>query len=54
MANINFVCKISRENIGIFKDNSLDPWVHNKGIQKIRESIRVTKEDKELVKTLKK
>ena len=36
------------------KDNSLDKWTQNKAIQKIRESFRVSEEDKELVKSLKK
>ena len=33
--------------------NSLDDWTQNKSIQKIRESFRVTKEDKEYLKKLK-
>ena len=53
LISILFV-KFPERTLEFLKDNSLDPWVHNKGIQKIRESIRVTKEDKELVKTLKK
>lgn len=53
LISILFV-KFPEITLEFLKDNSLDPWVHNKGIQKIRESIRVTKEDKELVKTLKK
>ena len=31
----------------------LDPWVHNKTIQKARESFRITPEQKEYLKTLK-
>ena len=53
LISILFV-KFPERTLEFLKENSLDPWVHNKGIQKIRESIRVTKEDKELVKTLKK
>lgn len=53
LISILFV-KFPERTVEFLKDNSLDLWVHNKGIQKIRESIRVTKEDKELVKTLKK
>ena len=30
----------------------LDKWVHNKTIQKARESFRITKEQKEYLKTL--
>ena len=37
-----------------FRGNSLDKWTHNRAIQKTRESFRVTPEDKELLKTLKK
>lgn len=35
------------------KGNHMDDFTHNKSIQKIRESFRVSKEDKEWVKTLK-
>lgn len=31
----------------------MDPWIQNKAIQKCRESYRVSKEDKELLKSLK-
>ena len=31
----------------------LDPWVHNKAIQKARESFRITPEQKEYLNTLK-
>lgn len=34
-------------------ENKLDSWVHNKTIQKARESFRITKEQKEYLKTLK-
>ena len=34
-------------------DDHMDDFTHNKSIQKIRESFRVSKEDKEWVKTLK-
>lgn len=37
----------------ILRENQLPLWVHNKTIQKIRESNRVTKEIKEDLKTLK-
>lgn len=35
------------------KKSKLDKWTFNKGIQKIRESFRVTKEDKEMLNKLK-
>lgn len=34
-------------------NNKLDDFTYNKALQKIRESLRVTKQDKELIKTLK-
>ena len=33
----------------LFKEKSLDKWVQNKAIQKCRESLRVTPEDKEML-----
>lgn len=36
------------------ENGRLDPWVHNKTIQKARESYRITKVQKEYLKTLKK
>lgn len=36
------------------ESNSLSQWVHNKTIQKARESFRITAEQKEYLKTLKK
>ena len=35
------------------KKSKLDKWTFNKGIQKIRESFRVTKEDKDMLNKLK-
>ena len=46
--------KFRDETLEYLKDNSLDKWTQNKAIQKIRESFRVSEEDKELVKSLKK
>ena len=40
--------------IKYIENNRLDKWVHNKTIQKARESYRITKEQKEYLKTLKK
>ena len=37
----------------LLKENSLDDWTHNKTIQKIRESLRISKEKKEMLKTWK-
>ncbi len=37
----------------LLKENSLDDWTHNKTIQKIRESLRIRKEEKEMLKTWK-
>ena len=47
--------KTFNEYIGqkLLKENSLDDWTHNKTIQKIRESLRISKEEKEMLKTWK-
>ena len=37
----------------LLKENSFDDWTHNKAIQKIRESLRISKEEKEILKTWK-
>ena len=39
--------------IGYIEGQRLDPWTHNKTIQKARESYRITPEQKEYLKTLK-
>ena len=39
--------------IKILKENKLSPWVHNKTIQKANESYRITKEQKQELKLLK-
>ena len=39
--------------IPYLEQNRLDPWTHNKTIQKARESYRITTEQKEYLKTLK-
>ena len=39
--------------IKYIEDNKLDPWVHNKTIQKAVESYRITPEQKEYLKSLK-
>lgn len=40
--------------IGYIEQDRLDTWVHNKTIQKARESYRITKDQKDYLKTLKK
>lgn len=39
--------------IKFIKSQQLDPWTHNKAIQKARESFRITAEQKEYLKSLK-
>ena len=39
--------------ISYLEQNRLDPWTHNKTIQKARESYRITPGQKEYLKTLK-
>lgn len=46
--------KFRDETLEYLKNNTLDNWTQNKAIQKIRESFRVSEEDKELVKSFKK
>ena len=41
------------EAVGYIEKKCLDPWTHNKTIQKARESYRITREQKEYLKTLK-
>ena len=41
------------EAVKILESNTLDKWTHNKTIQKAVESYRITKEQKEYLKTLK-
>lgn len=40
--------------IVVLEDNLLDEWTHNKSIQKARESFRITPEQKQYLKSLKK
>jgi len=40
-------------SIKVIESKSLEPWVHNKTIQKARESYRITDEQKEYLKSLK-
>lgn len=50
------ICYIKHKEETLFylKNNSLDNWTYNKAIQKMIESNRVNKEEKEYLKTLKK
>ena len=41
------------EAVKILLEKRLEPWVHNKAIQKARESFRIDAEKKEYLKTLK-
>ncbi len=41
------------ETLPFIENKNLDPWTHNKAIQKSVESYRITKEQKEYLKTLK-
>jgi 3-methyladenine DNA glycosylase AlkD len=52
LISIMFI-KFRDKTLEYLKNNSLDSWTQNKAIQKIRESTRVSKEDKDLVLTLK-
>lgn len=45
--------KFREKTLDYLKENTLDNWIQNKAIQKIRESTRVSKEDKDLVLTFK-
>jgi 3-methyladenine DNA glycosylase AlkD len=47
------MAKYPEETIVFLKDNTLDKRTHNKAIQKSRESYRVSKENKEKIKLLK-
>ncbi|MBE7055672.1 MAG: hypothetical protein E7392_06140 [Ruminococcaceae bacterium] len=42
------------ETVPYKENNLLDTWTHNKTIQKAIESLRISKEKKEYLKTLKK
>ena len=48
LISIMFI-KFREKTLDYLKENTLDNWIQNKTIQKIRESIRVSKEDKDLV-----
>ena len=52
LISVMFV-KYREYTLNYLKHNSLDDFTHNKALQKIRESLRVSKSDKELIKTSK-
>ena len=52
LISVMFV-KYKDYTLSYLNNNSLDDFTYNKALQKIRESLRVTKEDKELVKKMK-
>lgn len=45
--------KFPHKVMAYLKHNSLDDWTYNKSIQKMMESFRVTDEDKQILKTMK-
>lgn len=48
------LAKRYKEALPYIENNALDVWTHNKTIQKAVESLRISKEQKEYLKTLKK
>lgn len=48
-----FYIKQPQLTLNLLQDNALDDFTHNKAIQKIRESFRVSDEEKEMLKALK-
>lgn len=52
LISVAFV-KYREETLEFLKDNNLNAFTQNKAIQKIRESYRISNEDKEMVKKLK-
>ncbi len=48
LISIMFI-KFREKTLEYLKENSLDSWIHNKAIQKIRESTRVSKEEKDFI-----
>ena len=47
-----FYIKQPQLTLSLLQENNLDDFTHNKAIQKIRESFRVSKEDKEMLNGL--
>lgn len=45
--------KYPRETYAFLLDNQLDDWTYNKAIQKMRESFRISLEDKEMLQKMK-
>ena len=53
LGSIDLLYSFPEKTQKLLKENSLDDWTHNKTIQKIRESLRISKEEKEMLKTWK-
>jgi len=56
-ASVNSFCELyiyySQETEKYLKNNKLNNFTHNKSISKIRESYRISKEEKDYLNTLK-
>lgn len=46
--------KFKNKTLNYLKNNSLDNWIYNKALQKIIESYRVSKEEKNMIRNMKK
>ena len=53
MANIHLLYQITRKTIKLLESGCLDDFTHNKTIQKIVESTRINKIEKEMIKNMK-
>ena len=53
MGNCNYLCKISAGDPAFLLKNELDDFTYNKAIQKMLESYRVSAEDKEMLRGIK-
>lgn len=53
MGNCDCLCKISAETHAFLLENELDDFTYNKAIQKMLESYRVSAEDKEMLRGMK-
>lgn len=47
------LCKNWDAAVSVLKEQKMEPWTHNKSIQKARESLRITPEQKKYLYTLK-
>ena len=53
MARFGLLCQFPEQTKAFLCENQMDDFTHNKSIQKIRESYRVSKEEKEELNKLK-